>query len=546
MSEKSTLGQFLQRAVESIYEDERLRSSLNDEEAQVLLKWGEKQVANLTDPAAVAPGARGSQVAATDHLQRIRAILRDINDLVGEQTGLTDDQIRERIQSLLASQGKLSPALSQQIDALVAERQKLSGPELVARLVNLAGQTLPAADATTSSAENTAMSKKTSSSKRSTSGSSFLSCGAMAILGVVALVAVLAVGGILLLRSLPLPPDAPEQPAPETRAPVAASSWYDLYFTNPIYPDKGVGHQGSLDEKLAAFINTAYTSVDIAIYQLDLKNVTTALLDARKRGITVRAVTDIDILNDTKENPSFKQLQAAGVTVVGGNPNAIMHDKFVVVDGKAVWTGSWNFTDNDTYRYNNNGILFRSPELAKNYTVVFEKMWRDKKFGPSRKPGGTTQKLTIEGAMIESYFSPEDNVSAKIVASLKRAEKTIDFFAFSFTDDDIGDAVVARAKAGVKVRGVFEKTGSETEYSEMGKMKAAKLDVLQDGNPYLMHEKVFVIDGKTVVLGSFNFSQNAETENDENLLIMTDTYLGNSFTQEFERVYKQAKNPPNK
>jgi phosphatidylserine/phosphatidylglycerophosphate/cardiolipin synthase-like enzyme len=38
-----------------------------------------------------------------------------------------------------------------------------------------------------------------------------------------------------------------------------------------------------------------------------------------------------------------------------------MHDKFVVVDKAAVWTGSWNFTENDTYRYNNNGVLFNRP-----------------------------------------------------------------------------------------------------------------------------------------------------------------------------------------
>jgi phosphatidylserine/phosphatidylglycerophosphate/cardiolipin synthase-like enzyme len=96
------------------------------------------------------------------------------------------------------------------------------------------------------------------------------------------------------------------------------------------------------------------------------------------------------------------------------------------------------------------------------------------------------------------------------------------------------------------VRGVFENTGSETQYSEYGKMKQAGLDVWQDGNPYLMHHKVFIIDGKTVVFGSFNFSQNAEEENDENLLIVDDIPFAQSFTAEFARVYEQAKNPPKK
>lgn len=333
---------------------------------------------------------------------------------------------------------------------------------------------------------------------------------------------------------------------PPIPLPTGAGEWYQVYFTTPKYPDRESDHRGSLDDKLTAFIGTAQSSVDMAIYQLDLPNVTQALLDAKKRGATVRVVTDVDILNDPDENPSFKQLQKAGIAVVAGNSNAIMHNKFVVVDKAAVWTGSWNFTVNDTYRYNNNGILIQSPELARNYTVTFEKMFADKKFGPSRKPGGATPRLTIGGVTVENYFAPEDGVASKIIARLKAATRTIDFMAFSFTDDDIGNMIRERAKAGVKVRGVFERTGSETQYSEYGKMKRAGLEVLQDGNPYLMHHKVFIVDGKTVILGSFNFSQSAENENDENLLIIDDASLAQAFEAEFMRVYEQAKNPPRK
>jgi phosphatidylserine/phosphatidylglycerophosphate/cardiolipin synthase-like enzyme len=168
-------------------------------------------------------------------------------------------------------------------------------------------------------------------------------------------------------------------------------------------------------------------------------------------------------------------------------------------------------------------------------------MFKDGKFGPQRKPGGTTPKLTIGGVTVENYFAPEDGVAEKIIARLNKAQKTIDFMAFSFTDDAIGKAVMDRATANVRVRGVFETTGSETKFSEYGAMKAAKLDVWQDGNPYLMHHKVFIVDGQTVILGSFNFSQNAENENDENLLIVDDAGLAQAFTAEFGWVYEQAK-----
>lgn len=341
-------------------------------------------------------------------------------------------------------------------------------------------------------------------------------------------------------------PNGPAANAPSPIPGLAVGAWYQTHFTEPKYPDRASDHRGGLDEKLTALINTARSSVDIAIYQLDLQNVTQALLDASRRGVAVRVVTDVDILEDSKENRSFKELENGGIRVVGGNPNAIMHDKFVVIDRAIVWTGSWNFTDNDTYRYNNNGVLIQSRELAHNYTVTFEKMFTERKFSGARKASGTVQRLTIEGAAIENYFAPEDKVSGKIIARVKQATQSIDLLAFSFTDDGIGQAILERAKSGVLVRGVFEKTGSETQYSEYGRMRKAGLDVWQDGNPYLMHHKVIIVDGKTVILGSYNFSANADTENDENLLIVDETEFAESFEAEFTRIYEQAKAPPRK
>ncbi len=342
------------------------------------------------------------------------------------------------------------------------------------------------------------------------------------------------------------PPSATRPPTASTATIAPPTTWYSLYFTDPIFPDDASLHTGTpLDQGLAALIDSATRSVEMAIYQLDLPDVTQALLDATARGVTVRLVTDIESLEDPAENDSFLQLDAAGVNIVGGNRGAIMHNKFVVVDSRWVWTGSWNFTENDSYRYNNHAILIDSPALAQNYSATFRKMWLDQAFARQREAGGTRTPLTIQGVTVENYFSPEDNVAEKIVRRIQAAQTSIDFLAFSFTDDDIGAAVLARAAAGVRVRGVFENTGSNTPYSEFGPMSEAGLDVFQDGNPYLMHHKAFVIDGATVILGSFNFTQNAQQSNDENVLIIDDPEIAARFTQEFERVLFQARNPPN-
>jgi len=543
-----TSAEWLQRAVESLLEDERLRSHLTDDEADVLLAWGQKQV-ELAAQTVSAAGEEASQENLDAVLRRIRSAMREINDLTGEKDSLSDKEMKQRLEALLYEGESRKPLsiLADQVGDLVSQRKNLSNREFVERLTSLAffapqvEQTRPGAGVKEAAAPEKPPAPPT---RGFPSRSVLLAAGVIAI----------ALCLLLALAVLLFPRPSPEEPAVSV---TATGGWYQVYFTTPKYPDNRADHKGSLDEKLAAFINTAQTSVDMAIYQLDLRNVIQALLEAKKRGCTVRVVTDIDILNDPKENPSFKQLQAAGITVVAGNSNGIMHNKFVVVDNKAVWTGSWNFTEYDTYRYNNNGILIQSPELARNYAITFEKMWRDKKFGADREPGGTTPQLTIpalvsaagtgtSGVAVENYFAPEDGVAAKIARRLQMAQKTLDFLAFSFTDDNLGEAVRTLAASGVKVRGVFEKTGSETKYSEYGRFKAAGLDVLQDGNPYLMHHKVFIIDGQTVIFGSFNFSRNADESNDENVLIIDEAGLASQFTAEFERVYAQAKNPPKK
>ncbi len=316
---------------------------------------------------------------------------------------------------------------------------------------------------------------------------------------------------------------------------------YKVFFTTPRYPGKGESHRGGLDVQLTALIGAARTSVDGAIFQLDLPNVTRALLDASARGVVVRIVTDVDTLSDSEENSSFLQLIAGGIAVVGGNSAALMHDKFVIVDGAYVWTGSWNFTTADTYRYNNNALIIRSSELARNYTVAFERMFVAHRFGAAKTAGGTTARLDVNGIVVESYFSPEDKPADKIMARLRQAQQSIYFMAFSFTHDGIGQAVRGAWQAGLIVQGVLEAGGTGSEFSEWSELRAMGMDVVLDGNPYLMHHKIFIIDEQTVVMGSMNFSDNANRENDENVLIIDDTRLARAYLAEFRTVYNRAR-----
>ncbi len=119
--------------------------------------------------------------------------------------------------------------------------------------------------------------------------------------------------------------------------------WYRLAFTAPQYPDNPANHQGGLDTKLVALIDTAKTSVDVADYDFDLLDVADALARARGRGATVRMVTDTDTLTnkDAAVQAAFKRLRDAGIPIVDDKRQPIMHNKFTVVDKEWVETGSW-------------------------------------------------------------------------------------------------------------------------------------------------------------------------------------------------------------
>ncbi len=364
---------------------------------------------------------------------------------------------------------------------------------------------------------------------------------ARVVLAIVVILAVLALAAIILWPFI-----GRRQPGP-AGAPQTTSDWYELSFTTPVYPDRAQNHKGGLDEKLVTLIDSSRRTLDIAAYDFDLRNVAQAMARAKQRGVTVRMVTDTDTIENTKDaeiQASLKIVRDAGIPIVDDQRRSIMHHKFAVSDRAVVLTGSWNFTIGDTYRLNNHAIIIRSPEIAANFANEFEKMHVQRRFGPTKPKDVPNPVVNVGGARVETHFASETDPSGRIVEVIGGARQRIDFLAFSFTHDKIGGAMLERAQAGVQVRGVFENTGSETRFSEFGRMRDAKLEVYQDGNPYVMHHKVIVVDSRFTVFGSYNFSANASDDNDENLLIVDDPKLAAAFLAEADRMVALAKNPP--
>jgi phosphatidylserine/phosphatidylglycerophosphate/cardiolipin synthase-like enzyme len=90
---------------------------------------------------------------------------------------------------------------------------------------------------------------------------------------------------------------------------------------------------------------------------------------------------------------------------------------------------------------------------------------------------------------------------------------------------------------------VFERQNATGTGSEYAKLKGGGVNVLYDGNCYILHHKIIIIDDRTVITGSYNFTGSAERDNDENLVIIDDPAIARTYLDEFNRTYAQAQTP---
>lgn len=378
-------------------------------------------------------------------------------------------------------------------------------------------------------------------------------------------IVMLLVGGCVATptpTSTPLPPTVTPQPPTATAVPPtptatavsavttlsvgqgygAAKGFWQVYFTAPTGSRDVSTYHGGIDEVIAAQIDGVQTTLDIAAYEFNSPALTAAVLRAKARGVRVRVVTDDeDGLGDAET--TLHQLEAAKIPIATDQRSALMHDKFMILDSATVITGSWNFTVNDTYRNNNNALVLRSQTAVQDYQAEFNEMFVDGRFGPTSPDNTPRPEFTQDGTPIGVYFASEGDVIGQINAALAGAQHSIRFMTFSFTVDSIGQTIIDRAGAGVDVAGIFEKTGSETRFSELTPLFCAGLAVRQDGNPFVLHHKVFIIDGTTVLSGSFNVSANATDSNDENLIRISDPDLAAQYLAEFDRRWAEAATP---
>lgn len=361
---------------------------------------------------------------------------------------------------------------------------------------------------------------------------------------VIGLLFLLFAGYLLQQGCVPLDLDEVEAPGTDEQ-PAALFDGIEVFFTTPslVYPDDPDNRTPPPHEvALIEDIDAAETSIDVAVFEYNLTSIAEALVRAADRGVAVRLALDRENLEKPEMAEWAGIVEDAGIPISWQEKDGFLHSKFVIIDNALVWMGSWNMTNNDTYRNNNNLLRLTLPEIVENYSAEFEQMFEGF-FGNDKESLAPNPFIETDTFLIENYFSPQDRPAPRLVEWLESAESSIHFLAFSFTSDEIAQAMLDRHAEGVTVQGVFEKRNAGGTGSEFDPLQDGGIDVLEDGNCYTMHHKVIIIDEHTVITGSYNFTGRAEETNDENLLIIDDPALAAQFMEEFERVYEQAAYP---
>ena len=126
-------------------------------------------------------------------------------------------------------------------------------------------------------------------------------------------------------------------------------------------------------DTLIGFIDRCESSLDIAIYALTHDSLAEALVRAHERGVIVRAI--LDKVQASSRYADDEKLESAGIPLRRASGSGSMHHKFLIGDGSAVGTGSFNWTKNADQRNCENFVIVRLAYVVKDFQEEFKQLW---------------------------------------------------------------------------------------------------------------------------------------------------------------------------
>ena len=269
--------------------------------------------------------------------------------------------------------------------------------------------------------------------------------------------------------------------------------------------------QSSGQPTIYDFINSATTSLDMTMYELEDTTAVNDLIARENAGVTVRVI--LDTKHQSANSSAYNALTSAGVGVVWSSTAFVYtHQKTITVDG----TKSLVLTGNLTSQYYATGRDYGVFTDDTRDVASIEKVFNADYAGTSITPTDGDHLL----------WSPTDSRN-RLLSVINGATTTLDVEELEFSDSAVVNAIVARAQAGVAVRVVLESPSSYS--SEVSAVKAAggKVVGYSDPNGFYIHAKAMVADyglsTQKVEAGSMNISSNSLDNNRELGIILTGT-----------------------
>lgn len=358
----------------------------------------------------------------------------------------------------------------------------------------------------------------------------------------------------------PVPADPRPAPTPEDPA-------ESVTFNGLSLPRRAFSDESRISLGIVAVIGAAKDSLDIAIHGLALRGVAEALSEAKRRGVRVRIVMNEAHVHPRRRGerrqPEVQRLLDEGFemrTLRGSREYGVMHNKFMVADGRLLMAGSFNWTHAADTMHLENVFFTEDAGRIAGYQDYWRWMWGqgrpadetppDAETGPEPvgpPPEGAAGPVKLHGRSFPlQAFSPRGTPESWLVRAVDAAEKSVDVAMFSFTSPEIKEALARARGRGVAVRLLFDARNAAT-LDVMKWFIAEGWDVRiragRDGRKGVLHDKFAVIDGAFTTTGSYNWTENADKNNFENVNFFDDAGSAREYGAAFRRAWEGATPP---
>jgi len=278
-----------------------------------------------------------------------------------------------------------------------------------------------------------------------------------------------------------------------------------------------------------SMIEDARQSIDLTIYELGDPNIETALIDAERRGISVRVILDhgYDGKPVAMNQEAYNLFHADGVLVRFSSDKFVLtHEKALVIDGKTALIATFNFVPKYYPTSRDFGVVDKGACDVAAIESVFNADWQGSAITPDAGDGGAL------------VWSPGSRTA--LLALITGAQKSLDIYNEEMSDAGIMDALAEAARRGVRVRVVMTYADEwENVFHELASADVQIRTYPANANMYI-HAKAIVADGKEVFIGSENFSKTSLDENRELGIILSDGSTIQSIETTFESDWQGA------